>query len=99
MVYCTEVRLLLSNEWGKVEESERVTRLLALGLAGPFPVSSGERMGEWPAELWPGSRHLLRGVAEEPGSAVSIGEHALSFQPTGNTQAPWEPAEGVVYKS
>lgn len=38
-------------------------------------------------------------LAGEPGSAVSLGEDVLSLQPTGNTWAPWEPAEGMMYES
>lgn len=68
-----------------MEKSERVTRLLALGLAGPFPVSSRERgggLGRLSCGQAAGT--FFRGVADEPGSAVSIGEEVLSLQPTGN---------------
>lgn len=39
------------------------------------------------------------GLADEPGSAVSLGEIVLSLQPAGNTWALWELAEGMIYRS
>lgn len=33
------------------------------------------------------------------GPALAMGEDVLSLQPTGNTCAPWEPAEGMIYES
>lgn len=77
---------------GKVDKSGRLTRGLALGLAGPFPVTNGEG-GEGLGQLCGGQAagthfRVARGLADEPGSAVSMGEDVLSLQPAGNTWSP-----------
>lgn len=41
----------------------------------------------------------VEGLADEPGSAASLGEIVLSLQPAGNTWALWELAEGMIYRS
>ena len=45
MTSYTELELLLRNDWGKIDESVRLTRLLVPGLAEPFPVTNSEAGG------------------------------------------------------